>query len=84
LASGGRSGEGGFATIALGIELKDDRVMLEPVDRGYGHCLVGEDGIPGAKGLGGGNEPGSALVTWAISSSNDEMIPLAAGKSSER
>jgi len=62
--------------IALDIELEDHRVMDEPVDRGDGHCLVEEDGIPGTEWLVGGDERGSALVARGDQLEEDASLGL--------
>ena len=52
----------GSAAIAVGIHLEDDGVVNEPVDRGDGHRRVGEDLVPCAEWLVGGDHDRSSLV----------------------
>ena len=49
----------------------------EPVDGGDGHGLVGKDGIPGAEGLVGGDEHGTALVACGDQFEEDAGLGLA-------
>jgi hypothetical protein len=57
--------DGGAAPVALDVELEDGRVVDEPVDRGERHRGIGEDPVPFAEGLVGGDQDGAALVAGA-------------------
>lgn len=51
--------DGLTATIAFDVQLEDNGVVDETVDRGEGHCGVWKDFAPFAKGLVGGDQHGS-------------------------
>ena len=51
--------------IALDIHLEDGGVINEPVDGGERHGGIGEDLVPCAEGLVGGDQHGSSLVAGA-------------------
>lgn len=52
---------GGATAVAVGVHLEDGRMMDEPVDGGDGDGLVGEDSVPGAEGLVGGDGEAAGL-----------------------
>ena len=54
-----------LASITLDIHLEDGRVVDQPVDGGQRHGRVGEDRVPGAEGLIGGDQHGTPLVARA-------------------
>ena len=56
---------GGAPPVAFDIHLKDGFMMNEPVDGSQGHGGIGEDCVPLAEGLVGGDEHGSSLVSCA-------------------
>jgi len=57
--------DSGAAPVALDIELEDGRVMDEAIDGGEGHDGVGEDPVPFAEGLAGGDQDGAVLIARA-------------------
>ena len=52
----------GLLPVALAAERDDVGVMDQPVDGGDGHHVVGEDAIPGAERLVGGDDHAAGLV----------------------
>jgi hypothetical protein len=57
---------GGPASAAVGVHLQDDGVRDEPVDGGDRHGRIGEDVVPGAERLVGGDQQGAALVAASL------------------
>ena len=53
---------GGTASVAVGVHFQDDGVVDEAVDGGDRHGGIGEDVVPGAERLVGGDQQGAALV----------------------
>ena len=57
-----RGGVGRATSVAFDVHLEDGGVMDEPIDGGDCHGLVGEDCVPSAEGLVGGDHDGTPLV----------------------
>ena len=59
----GRTAAGsGASAVAVAVHLEDGGVVNEAIDGGDGDGLVGEDPVPGAEGLVGGDGEASGLV----------------------
>ena len=59
---------GGAPSVAVDVHLQDGRVVDQAVDGGDGDGLIGEDAVPGAEGLVGGDGETAGLVA-----SGDEL-----------
>src|SRR6516162_1864101 len=53
------------SSVALDVQLEDDRVMDQTVDGGDQHCLVGENFMPVGKSLIGADQKRAAFVAGA-------------------
>ena len=71
--------EGGAPTVAFGVEFEDGAVVDKAVHGGEGHGGVGEDPVPFAEGVVGGDKQGAELVAGADELEEDAGLGLVLG-----
>ena len=74
-----RSLDGGAPTVAFGVEFEDGAVVDKAVHGGEGHGGVGEDPVPFAEGVVGGDKQRAELVAGADEFEEDAGLGLVLG-----